>query len=245
MGAFYLARPSAPRMRAFHFPLGLRPFTFPLQSSLLSFNVPFVHGAIPPKAARKGASQMSEVSTILAYGEHSIDLQAIPQASLVALARRGLVHYLGNEQSAKVSNAKKEAEAKGENFGEAEIETLKVKLVAEAVAAIHAGQIGQGNRGPSKDPLQAAIESVTRASVVETLKANGIKTPKGEETITIGGQVRTLAQMLANRYARDKVAIDKEAHKRVEDARKREAVAKAKAAALREAGPVSVEDLGL
>lgn len=184
----------------------------------------------------------STVNTILAYNEHSIDLKKIPEVSLVALARRGLVHYLGNEQSAKVSNAKKAKEEAGEEF---DAEAFKSALVAEAVKAIHAGQIGQGNRGPTKDPLQAAIEAVTRASVVETLKANGIKTPKGEETITIGGQVRTLAQMMVNRYARDKVAIDKEANKRVEDQKKRDAVAKAKAQALREAGPVSVEDLGL
>lgn len=196
---------------------------------------------------------MSDSSATIVYGDFSFAVSSLPEASLVALLRRGVAHRLGNEVASKVSTYKakpisEEVDGvKSERLPtEEETEAFKAAALAQAVTEIREGTIGTAVRGPSKDPLEAAIDAITRQSVIATLKANNIKPPKGDEVITLaGGVTRTMAEMMEKRYAKDKASIDKEAARRVADAKKRADEAKARVDAAKAKGDVTVDDLGL
>ena len=174
----------------------------------------------------KGKNQMS----IVTYGTHEIDTDKLPVESIAALVRRGISHYLGNEQAAKVT-AWVEAQVKTANgvapSDEAKA-TAKAGFVAKAIEVMLSGEMGTRVSGPRVEPIEAARNSIAKAEVLAILRSAGIKPPKGEEAVKFGdGTTKTLAAMIATRLANHADRIEKEANKKLADAARAAKAAKA------------------
>jgi len=182
----------------------------------------------------------------ITYGTHTIHIESLPATSLEALLRRGISHYLGNEQAAKVSNRKADYQAKhGEHPDEELVASWKAEIQTAAVEKLVAGTIGQhAPRAPSVDPVEREAAKIATAEVRIILSKNGIKPPKKGEPVTFkNGSQATLEELVARRLANptEGPRIMKEAEKAVK-------AAAAKKFAL-DAGTTdeaeSVDDLGL
>lgn len=194
------------------------------------------------------------------YANHSVDFAKVPAPSIEALLRRGVAHFLGNEQASKVTAWKAKLAADKENPrepSEDEIEQYKNDLVSTALADIYAGDIGSG-RGPRLDPVERELRSLVDSHIANTLAANGIKFLKGRKlpadnevvvfTRDAEGkplQTRTLDEMRENVLRTHGDKFRKDAEKRVADLAKKAAAAKANAESLAKQGPVDAEALGL
>lgn len=182
----------------------------------------------------------------ITYGTHSIHIESLPATSLEALLRRGISHYLGNEQAAKVTNRKADYQAKhGEHPDEELVASWKEEVQALAVEKLVAGTIGQhAPRAPSVDPVEREAAKIATAEVRIILSKNGIKPPKKGEPVTFkNGSQATLEELVARRLANptEGPRIMKEAAKAV-----KAAAAKKFALDAGDAGDAeSVDDLGL
>ncbi len=199
------------------------------------------------------------------------DFNTLPLVSQIALATRGFAHLLGNEQASKVvskirgavvaaspkgadgSTRKVESVTKDEvqAFRAAnpeQIKTWEAAARAEALKDLDEGKLGTRVAGPRLDPVETEIARLARVDVINTLKAHNLKAPKGDETITfLAGtpqeHTRTMAQMVANKIAKNGERYKREAEKAVaEAARKRKAAEAAAKAAPAQGG---AEELGL
>ena len=127
---------------------------------------------------------VAEADATIVYGDHTIDLASLPSASLLALTRRGLTHFLGNEQASKVSGwikrrtEEKPVEGQPAPLGapnDAEIAAYRADKIAEAVAALSAGTIGQRAVGePKASPVDAEVKRLAVAEVMAVLVSNGM-----------------------------------------------------------------------
>lgn len=188
------------------------------------------------------------------YANHSVDFAKVPAPSIEALLRRGVAHFLGNEQASKVTAWKAKLAGDKENPrepSEDEVEQYKNDLVSTALADIYAGDIGSG-RGPRLDPVERELRSLVDSHIANTLAGNGIKFPKGRKLPADGevvkfanGATRTMDQMRENVLKTHGDKFRKDAEKRVADLAKKAAQAKANAEALAQQGPVDAEALGL
>lgn len=195
---------------------------------------------------------------MLQYGDITRDPAKLPEASLAALLARGFAHFLGNEQASKVVSRIR-SEIAGENGKATDVSKEQVQafraenpdkvnawaneIVAEALKSLDDGSIGtRAAAGPRVDPITGAMNSLARAEVVTILKANGLKTPKGEETIAFGDATRTMAQMIERRLASHGERLRKEAERQVADAARRKAKTEAE---VKGKGTASAEALGL
>lgn len=166
---------------------------------------------------------------------HAIDLSALPAKSISALLSRGLTHYLGSEQASKVKARKDKfaAENDGAELAEDEVTAIKQALVADAVKALQEGTIGSRAVGIVIDPLEKVKHQVARAMVIETLKANGIKVPKGDEACEFAGGVKlTMADMIERKMAKEEEAITKKARSIIAEKEKSAKAARALAASV-------------
>lgn len=185
------------------------------------------------------------------YGNHALDTAKFHPASLDAMVRRGVSHYLGNEMASKVvawseTETKERAKTGAPAITDAEKEAKKNELQLEAIAALEAGTVGQSNRGPRVDPLVAQVMAIARREVIDTLKANNIKPPKGEDVVTFGdGATRTMAQMVEKRIANHGPRIEAEAKKHLAELARKAEKAKKEAAARESKAPVGASELGL
>ena len=218
-----------------------------------------------PDRPLKGHSKKVRTMFDFEYAGHKIEFAALPVASQIAMARRGLVHFLGNEQAAKVSaRANREQEAAAKAFKEAygrdatadealafvaSDETKqgwKLDFIAEAIKALAEGSVGMGARGPAVDPIEAEMERIAKRQVTDILKANGIKVPRKDEAVQFAdGSRKTMDEMVEGRLVKNADAIRKEAEKAVKDRKRQQDAAKAAAAKAAEAGAKSADDLGL
>ncbi len=166
----------------------------------------------------------------ITYGTFEIDPAALPAKSLEAMIRRGITHFMGNEQAAKVSGfkAKTLADTKVEATDE-QIAAVKADFQQKAYAALMAGEVGMRAAGmPKVDPVEAAMDRIAKVAVTTLLKANGFKIPKGEETIQMGSDVLTMEEMIERWLAKEANAdaAKKQAEKEIKDKAKRHANAK-------------------
>jgi hypothetical protein len=182
----------------------------------------------------------------ITYGTHSIHIESLPATSLEALLRRGISHYLGNEQAAKVTNRKADYQAKhGEHPDDELVAAWKSEVQTAAVEKLMAGTIGQhAPRAPNVDPVEREAGKIALAEVRIILTNNGIKTPKKGEPVTFkNGSQATLEEMVARRLVNptEGPRIMKEAEKAV-----KAAAAKKFALEAGDAGSAdSADDLGL
>lgn len=175
---------------------------------------------------------------MLEFNNITRDPAKLPEASLKALLARGFGHYLGNEQQSKVVSKIKAHLANGgkasdvskdqvKAFREAnpdQVKTWADEAIASALQALDNGTVGVRAPGaPRVDPLTAAMHSIARAEVARVLRASGAKVPKGDETVQLGAESFTLAQLVERRLARPDHGprIKREAEAKVKaDARK-------------------------
>lgn len=197
---------------------------------------------------------------MLTYGDITRDPSKLPEATLKALLQRGFAHVLGNEKSSKVvGQARKHIagdDGKTEFVSKEAIQALRLAspelfngwmatAIADALSAIDDGTLGTrtGGGGVRVDPVTAAMNSIARSEVTTTLKANGLKVPKGEETVEFAnGAKKTMAAMVATRLEKNGERIRKEAEKQVADAARRRAKIEAEAKA---AGTIGKDALTL
>lgn len=173
-----------------------------------------------------------------------VTVESLPAASLEALIRRGLSHFMGNEQAAKVSAAKAKATADGGTaLTEDEIASKLQANRESAWAALLAGEIGlRAPAGESVDPFEKLQARIAREQVEAILRANGLKVPKKDGTVTFAdGKVKTMSDMIAARLEKNGPAIEKEATKRQKDAEAKRKAAEASAVG----SSATTEDLGL
>ena len=142
----------------------------------------------------------------IAYGEITIDVATMPTKSLLAMVKRGVAHYLGNEQAAKVTSWKESFQT--ENKREAtddEIAAKKAEFTASALEALNKGEVGHSTRGPRG----TALETVMRAIALEratTLLGNAkLKMPSKDEKVTFpNGQAFTRQELIDRQIAFEK-----------------------------------------
>jgi len=192
------------------------------------------------------------------YGNIALDTAKFHPTSIDAMIRRGVSHYLGNEMASKVvawaesqnkvraDEATKAGKATYVPVSDDEKQAQKEIYQAEALVALEAGTVGVSNRGPRVDPLVALMVSIARREVVDTLKANGIKPPKGSDIVTFGdGATRTMEQMVEKRLANHGPRIESEAKKHLAELAHKAEKVKKEAAARETKGLVAASELGL
>ncbi len=143
--------------------------------------------------------------TTYTYGKHTVDTDNLPPASISAMFRRGLSHFLGSEQASKVTayfdpdRKLAEGETRLDDTPENR-EIVKVDFQAKALDALLAGTVGVSTRGPAADPIETEIARIARREVGDVLKKSGVKPPKKSgDTVTIGGAAYTMDQLVARR----------------------------------------------
>jgi len=146
----------------------------------------------------------------ITYGPHTINIDTLPPKSIEALVRRGLTHYLGNEQAAKVSGWKDRTLAERQKtdpnavLTDDEVAKVKADYVSAAVAALTEGTIGvRAVSGPKADPVEKVMRELAIAKIAENLAKAGLKVPSGSKTVTIGDAAYTRDELVARQFARD------------------------------------------
>lgn len=185
----------------------------------------------------------------------SIDVLALPDASVKAMLGRGMTHFFGSEVASRVkARADKFAEdnkESGTKWGDDEIAQEKKTVLAEFVSKLLEGTVGVRAVGITVDPVETIKARLARKSVEDTLRANGIKVPKKDEpVIFLDGTEKSMADMIASRVkalnkATNKIYGDefqKEAEAMVRKQAKAKADAEANAAA---ATSKTADELGL
>lgn len=176
------------------------------------------------------------------------DTAALPPASLDAMIRRGLNHYFGNEQSAKVTAFKDKftKENPGTEASPEAIAAFQAEIIGAALEALNSGNVGTSVRGPRVEPQEAAELAIAKREVTDILRANGIKPPKGDEAVQFAdGTTKTMAQMVAKRRENFGDRIAKEAAKVIAEQRRKADKAKAEAAAITDPKAKTADALGL
>lgn len=169
------------------------------------------------------------------YGEQTFDFAALPHTTLMAMAKRGVAHYLGNEFNAatlgqevanivshddpevqKANRAKWDAMSTAERkerlkaYRDANPDAVKAIYdaeMAERVRDMAEGKVGISVRGPSVDPLTAIMQRLAKARVVNILKALKVAVPKKAEDIVAfaDGQAFTMAELVSRQLAKPDV----------------------------------------
>jgi hypothetical protein len=152
---------------------------------------------------------------MITYGKYSIDPATLPAKNILAMLQRGVSHFLGNEVSARVgtelkSKAREALKTQGvekpsdyaiaalvDAVSDEDYAAVKARLTEEAFQRLMTGEVGAAVRGPSVTPFDKAVQAEARARANARLKALGLKVPKGEETIKIGGKDKTFGDIVA------------------------------------------------
>lgn len=151
---------------------------------------------------------------VFTVGSTEINVNDLPPRSLRALLSRGFTHYFGSEQASKVKTWKDKQAESGTEATEAEINAYKAQCVAEAIEKLRSGEIGVRSAGVTIDPLDKLRNKIAKQQVIDTLRKNNIKVPKGDEAVKFANGVsKTLAEMVATRLASNGDAIEAEAKK--------------------------------
>lgn len=118
---------------------------------------------------------------ILKYGDaFEIDTDTLPETSVTALLQRGINHYFGNEQAAKVSNMRKKAEADGEEFSDDQAESALAGFRADAMTALEDGTIGSRSGGPKLRGLEKFVFDVAVGELRVHAAKKNVKWPSGK-----------------------------------------------------------------
>lgn len=208
---------------------------------------------------------------MLTYGEQiSCDETKLPQVSIHALITRGWSHFMGNEQASKVTAKIRTAIATNLSTPDKEVNQVDVtkeqvsayradnvsqveawenSVRQEALEKLMAGTVGVSVRGPAKDPVESAMATIARKEIATIFTSQGVKVPKGEETVTVGtGEAAVTLPMegwIARRLASHRDRIRKEAERNLAEAAWKAKRLQEEAGKVAAQGPVTAEALGL
>lgn len=151
--------------------------------------------------------------------------QDLPAVSVAYLFRKGFMHYFGNEAAARVSNAKKVAEETGTPLTDEQVIEARAEFQSAFLATLKAGTVG--NRasgvatGPKATPLETVVNKMAAAEIGAKLAKVGLKLPTGDKVITVSGETRTRAQLLASYLAKhgERITADAKKSIKAEEAR--------------------------
>ena len=166
------------------------------------------------------------------YGTHTLDFTKLPAKSLEAMLKRGVTHFLGNEQASKVSGWKvRFVETEKREPNDDEVAEVKSAYITKALEALSAGTVGVATRGPAADPMDATMERIARGEISDVLKANGAKfVGKGEDrkVAFADGSSFTMDELIERRLANPEHGprIRKDAEKAIKDAARKAEKAK-------------------
>lgn len=179
------------------------------------------------------------------YGDHSVDTSKLPEVSVKALLSRGLSHFLGNEQASKVTakivtalalsdeTSAEAAKAAVKAFrisNEADCSAWTTEAQTNALKALADGTVGvrAAGTGPKLSPIETVIRRLAKGEVIDTLKANNIAVPKGEDKVSFAdGKSMSMDELVERRIAKHGDRLKKAAAKELADkARKLEQAAK-------------------
>lgn len=153
---------------------------------------------------------------VIKYGETTLDFNTLPQASLVAMLRRGVSHFLGSEQASKVTGMFKPDADGNLKDGVVDTDEARAKALAEfratAIENLTAGTVGVSVRGPTIDPISVIINRLAKTEIKTILAKQKIKTPvKADDTVEMpDGSKVTMGQLIARRLDKDGPAgVDK------------------------------------
>jgi hypothetical protein len=156
--------------------------------------------------------------TTIEYGDVKRDLAALPTTTVVALARRGLAHLLGNEAASKVSGAvdKEAGVAEADDVAaktakrtawkkanEAAFATLVASVRADLLTALDAGTLGASTRGPRGSSADTIAREIAEDEIMAILKQHGIARPKkAADKVNIpDGSEFTMGELIARRLS--------------------------------------------
>lgn len=154
----------------------------------------------------------------LKYGDHTINTTKLPATSIDALLRRGISHFLGNEQASKVaawveSQNTERTKTGVDPVSDVEKATYKADCQKKAVEALVAGTVGVHTpRGPKATPLDAIVRQLAEKEVKDILGHNKLKMPKGDEAVSFpDGTKLTRVELIDRRIAKHGERLVKEA----------------------------------
>lgn len=159
---------------------------------------------------------------VVSYGDHEFSVGELPHASVVALIHRGMTHFLGNEQSSKVT-AWKKAQEKGTDTvagrvpSDDEIDTYRDSKVDAAIAALRAGTIGvRESSGPKASPREGIVRDIAKLEVIailieRKLVKEGTKAVKNDKGFAFGDQTVTFETLVDRRTEKFAERLGKEA----------------------------------
>ena len=156
--------------------------------------------------------------TTIKYNDNTFDLDAIPQASVVFLAQRGLTHFLGNEMASKGTAYRKRIEEGRKNadgtwavepreLREGELETFVNEKRDAAIAAILSGEFAERGTGSARlSLLERTMRAVAWERLAAVMKEKKVKQP-----------VKEARQALIDKYlAKYAAEVETEAKRRIE-----------------------------
>lgn len=159
--------------------------------------------------------------TTITYGDHSVDTEKLPAKSVEALLRRGLAHFLGNEQASKVASHFADADPAPTDEAKA---AFKAECVSKALQALHDGTIGNVVRGPKGTSVEAVMRGLAEKEVRAILKTAGLTMPSGDKVVEFAsGEKLTKADLISRRITKHGDRLRKEAETEMKRA-EREAV---------------------
>lgn len=194
-----------------------------------------------PERAKGVKIMTNETAIVLAAAVGSveiagtaIDLTALPGKSISALLSRGLTHYFGSEQASRVKAWKdKVLEETKVEPAEDEVVAFQKERFGIALSNLLEGTIGQRAIGITIDPLEKVKAQIARQDVVDILRANSIKVPKGDEAVEFAdGTKKAMADMVKTRLEKDGDAIEKRAKAVIKEREKAKAKAEESAKAV-------------
>ena len=144
--------------------------------------------------------------TLVTYGEISFELDALPAKSLLAMVKRGVGHYLGNEQASKLTTWKEARETEtGVPPTEEAIAQAKSGFQSDALAKLLAGEVGHSVRGPRGTAVDTVIRQIALERATKLLADAKLKMPVKDEVITTpAGATYTRAQLIQRQIDAEK-----------------------------------------
>lgn len=172
---------------------------------------------------------------VIKYGDHTADFNTLPQASLVAMLRRGFGHFMGSEQASKVTEYFKPDNADETTLADTPENRAKMKAdcQAKAMQALLEGKVGVSTRGPAVDPITKIIRRLATAEAKEKISAAKLAWPKKAEDVIEfpDGRKLTATQLVDKLIAKKGTEYKRDAEKiAAEQARKAKKLAETAAA---------------
>lgn len=161
----------------------------------------------------------SNGAATLAYGKtFSCDPRELPEVTIHALLRKGLTHFMGNEQSSKVSTWTQDEIAEGRKVT-ADAKAAKLaELQVDAWKQMLEGKIGVSSRGPRGTALETVMRTIAEKRVKAALGAAGMTLPTGDkQAVFPNGQSFTRAELIQRQLAKYGDEIKTLAEKEIAD----------------------------